>query len=180
MLPSDVENGRRSAIRFKLDGDLFAVLRPRKSILGTIIDISQDGFSFSYMALVGEETGDRFHVDLFLSGDGFLSKNIVCKTVSDRIESNSVPFSSILMRRVRARFIDLTTKQRSQLKFVLINRTRGRVADRRCGIDRRSGIARRTTYQRGWRTSERRNTEDRRMQSSRRYVDLHGSSGTVH
>jgi hypothetical protein len=83
------------------------------------------------------------------------------------------------MRRVRAQFIDLTTKQRSQLKFVLSNRTRGRVQDRRCGIDRRSGIGRR--HSREERVSfERRNAADRRMQAGRRYLDTLEPTGYLH
>jgi hypothetical protein len=169
---ADARNyGRRKTPRYKVGGKLFAVIIPRKDILGSIHDISEDGVCFSYIA-EGHQPGESFEIDLFLSGNGFVSQSLKCKTVTELVEFNSMPYSSIPMRRVRARFVEMNDRQREELKTYLEENTEGFTPDRRCGEDRRLKCERRSNVRLLWPTLDRRKRRERRARPDRRQLQV--------
>jgi hypothetical protein len=163
--------GRRKTPRYRVGGKLFAVIIPRKDILGSIHDISQDGLCFSYIA-EGHQPGERFEIDLFLSGNGFISQGLSCSTVTELVEFNSMPYSSIPMRRIRAKFVDMNDRQREGLKTYLEEKTEGFTPDRRCGEDRRLKSERRSNVRLLWPTLDRRKRRERRARADRRQLKV--------
>lgn len=169
---ADARNyGRRKAPRYKVGGKLFAVIIPRKDILGSIHDISQEGVCFSYIA-EGHSPGERFEIDLFLSGNGFVTQGLKCRTVTELVEFNSMPYSSIPMRRIRAKFTDINDRQRDALQAYLEESTEGFTPDRRCGEDRRLKNERRANVRILWPTLDRRKRRERRARPDRRHLHV--------
>jgi hypothetical protein len=150
---------------------LFAVIIPRKDILGSIHDIGPRGLCFSYIA-EGHRPGERFDIDLFLSGNGFVTQGLHCKTVTELVEFNSMPYSSIPMRRIRAKFTDMSDRQRAELQTYLEENTEGYTPDRRCGEDRRLRSERRSDDRILWPTLDRRKRRERRARPDRRHLQL--------
>ena len=111
-------NGRRRVSRHRTGSNLYAVIQPSKDILGNITEMSCMGLSFTYIAGI-DQTKTAFRLDLFLSGRGFLLRNVECKTISDSIEFNHIPFSSVPMRRVGVQFVNLTAQQATQLDTII-------------------------------------------------------------
>ncbi|MDJ0782380.1 MAG: PilZ domain-containing protein [Desulfosarcinaceae bacterium] len=171
MIADALNFGRRKAPRYRVGGKLFAVITPRKDILGSIHDISQEGVCFSYIA-EGHRPGERFEIDLFLSGNGFVSQGLTCETVTELVEFNSMPYSSIPMRRVRAKFSDMDDRQREELQMYLEESTEGLTPDRRCGEDRRLKSERRSNVRILWPTLDRRKRRERRARPDRRHLHL--------
>jgi hypothetical protein len=163
--------GRRKAPRYKVGGKLFAVIIPRKDILGSIHDISQEGVCFSYIA-EGNRPGDHFEIDLFLSGNGFVSQGLHCETVTELVEFNTMPYSSIPMRRIRAKFTAIDDRQREELKTYLEESSEGFTPDRRCGEDRRLKNDRRSNVRMLWPTLDRRKRRERRARPDRRHLHV--------
>jgi hypothetical protein len=163
--------GRRKAPRYRVGGKLFAVIIPRKDILGSIHDISQEGVCFSYIA-EGHRPGDQFEIDLFLSGNGFVSQGLSCETVTELVEFNSMPYSSIPMRRIRAKFTTMDDRQRKALQTYIEENSEGFTPDRRCGEDRRLKNDRRSNVRMLWPTLDRRKRRERRASPDRRHLHL--------
>jgi hypothetical protein len=172
IMRADARNyGRRKAPRYKVGGKLFAVIIPRKDILGSINDISQEGVCFSYIA-EGHRPGERFEVDLFLSGNGFVSQGIVCQIVTELVEFNTMPYSSIPMRRIRAKFTAMSERQKGELQTYLEENSEGFTPDRRCGEDRRLKSDRRSNVRMLWPTLDRRKRRERRSRPDRRQLQV--------
>ena len=167
MIANALNYGRRKAPRYRVGGKLFAVIIPRKDILGSIHDISQEGVCFSYIA-EGHRPGERFEIDLFLSGNGFVTQGLCCKTVTELVEFNSMPYSSIPMRCIRAKFSGMNDRQREELQTYLEENTEGYTPDRRCGEDRRLKNERRSNVRILWPTLDRRKRRERRARPDRR------------
>jgi hypothetical protein len=163
--------GRRKTPRYRVGGKLFAVIIPRKDILGSIHDISLDGVCFSYIA-EGHQPGERFEIDLFLSGNGFVTQALGCHTVTELVEFNTMPYSSIPMRRIRAKFVDMDDRQREAMKTYLTESTEGFTPDRRCGEDRRLKSERRAKVRMLWPTLDRRKRRERRARPDRRHLQV--------
>lgn len=169
MIANSLNFGRRKAPRYRVGGKLFAVIIPRKDILGSIHDISQEGVCFSYIA-EGHRPGERFEIDLFLSGNGFVSQGLHCETVTELVEFNSMPYSSIPMRRIRAKFVGMSDRQHEELQTYLEENTEGFTHDRRCGEDRRYKNERRADERMLWPTLDRRKRRERRARPDRRHL----------
>ena len=108
---------RRAHKRFSVKEGAFAVIKEQqdtKATIGQVIDISESGLAFKYMAR-SEPVKVAHKLDIFFSGQGVQLKNISFKIISDFGIENSFMFSSILMRRGCLQFQNLTQIHRDQL-----------------------------------------------------------------
>jgi hypothetical protein len=118
---------RRQHKRFQVHDGAFAVLRPRSDILGQVIDIvgeivdiSQGGLMFRYIA--GENRSHRpFELDIVLAGDDFRLDKIPFRAVSDMELAGEWSFSPTTVRRQGVQFGVLTDAQKAQLQYFLKN-----------------------------------------------------------
>ncbi len=115
------QSERRAHKRFSVKEGAFAVIKEQhdtKTTIGQVIDISECGLAFKYMA-GGEPVKSVHKLDIFFSGQGIQLKGISFKIISDIGIENSFTFSSVLMRRGCLQFQNLTQIHRDQLnKFI--------------------------------------------------------------
>jgi hypothetical protein len=124
---------RRHHKRFQVHGGAFAVLRPRSGILGQVIDIvgeivdiSQGGLMFRYIA--GENRSHKpFELDIVLAGDDFRLDKIPFSAASDRQMAGEWSLSPTTMRRQGVQFGVLTDDQKAQLRYFIQNYATGTV-----------------------------------------------------
>jgi hypothetical protein len=124
---------RRQHKRFQVYDGAFAVLRPRSDIwgqvidiVGQIVDISQGGLMFRYIA--GENRShEPFKLDIVLTGDSFRLDNIPFEAVSDMDMTDPLSFSSTTMRRQGLQFGALTHDQKARLQYFTQNYAKTKV-----------------------------------------------------
>lgn len=96
--------------RFRVKDGVFAVIRKNndtKLTVGQIIDISQGGMSFKYMA--NSEPIDGVHkLDIYSSGNGAQLKDISFRVITDSRIDSPFPFSTVFMRRGGLQFQGLS------------------------------------------------------------------------
>jgi len=114
---------RREHRRFKAREGSFAALKPSQAV-GEITNISKGGLAVHY-ALYDRISEEPSEVTIIVTTDHFHLKKIPCKTVSDFEIEESLPDSSISMRRCGLQFGGLTEEQKSQLDYFLHNYTVG-------------------------------------------------------
>jgi hypothetical protein len=115
---SKEDNDRRKAKRFKVQEGALAALRPylaSHNPIGTIIDVSERGLSFSYVA-TGQRANELSALDVCCKNDGFYLGKIPFKTVSDFEVREPDALGSVGLRRRGVKFGNLTKKQTSQLR----------------------------------------------------------------
>jgi hypothetical protein len=117
---------QRQYKRFQAKNGAFALSKASVNTLGQIVDISQGGLAFKYMAW-GETTNGFSEIDILFAERFFYLQNLPCKVISDSEITLRNPFSSIRMRRLSVEFIALSSKQRSELKDFINNHTSGEV-----------------------------------------------------
>lgn len=105
---------RRKEKRFFVHNGAFAVAAPFSLLLGQIIDISNDGLSFHYIA---DEVSiaKSSAVSIYLTGRGFQLKEIPVKIISDVAATDSLASIAQEMKRCSVQYKDLTPEQKSQL-----------------------------------------------------------------
>ena len=116
---SKVDGDRRKAKRFKVQEGALAALRPYLAChnpIGTIIDVSERGLSFSYVATDQRENDELSELDVCCKNDGFYLGKVPFKTVSDIEVREPDALGSVELRRRGVKFGDLTQKQTSQLR----------------------------------------------------------------
>jgi hypothetical protein len=143
---------RRKQIRFKVRDDAFVSIKSDKDKIGSIRDISGDGFAFSYIGKKGEIYGP-LEVDILYSGSGVYVQKLKSKTISDFKIDKKAPSSSLAIRQCCVQFCELTDDQVSNLnnfiqKYVdkRSGKNRRKFSDPSAsGPERRFGIERRTS-----------------------------------
>jgi hypothetical protein len=118
---------RRQHKRFQVHDGAFAVLRPRSDIwgqvidiVGQIVDISQGGLMFRYIA--GENRShDPFELDVVLAGDSFRLDKIPFNVVSDMDMTHRSSLTPTTMKRQGLQFGALTHDQKAQLQYFIQN-----------------------------------------------------------
>ena len=112
----------RKEDRFVVREGAFAASDTSPGEVGQILDISMRGLAFCYIA-DKEESAIAFHLDIFLTQNGFYLRKVPVKTVWDFQMTNNPPFSMVPMRRRGVQFGSLNTHQRRSLKYFITNYT---------------------------------------------------------
>ena len=115
------QSERRAHTRFRVKEGAFAVIKEQqdtKITVGQVIDISEGGLAFKYMAKSEPVKADH-KLDIYFSGQGIQLKDISFRIISDFGIESSITFSPIFMRRGCLQFQKLTQTHRDQLnKFI--------------------------------------------------------------
>jgi hypothetical protein len=121
----DIE--QRKYARFSVQDNTFAVLRSGFEKVGKVNDISEKGFSFSYLteSIKAGSDSDFSEVDIFLSWDSFHLHKVSCKIVYDIQDSESITYGSIMKRRCGLHFGELIKSQSELLELFLNKYTTG-------------------------------------------------------
>ena len=114
MINSEKNIERRFHERFQVQQGVYALLKNGSSKLGQIKNISKGGLAFMYIN-DGEQIHRPTEVDIFLSGYGFILKDIPCKKISDIHVDNFVPFSTFEMRQLGVQFGEISMLQLDNL-----------------------------------------------------------------
>jgi hypothetical protein len=113
---------RREHERRKLHAGAFATLSPHPSVAGQILNISEGGLSFRYIAS-RDHLRDASHLNILMTNGSFALRNISIKPVWDHATPNSFAAGLTSMRHGAVKFGDLTDEQRSDLKIFFQNHT---------------------------------------------------------
>jgi len=108
--------------RFPVEESTFALLRAKGSKLGRVIDISKDGLSFRYLSIGGQLKG-ALQLDLISPHHDFTVNNLPVKIISSLEVASEMPFRSITLWRVGAKFGKLTQKQKTKLEYFIQHHT---------------------------------------------------------
>lgn len=114
---------RRENQRLKPKKMTYVALRPDFSKLGKIQDISSGGLCFQYMAQMDQNGESRhFHIDIFISEDGYYLPGIPCKMVYEKKMKKAVSHPiSLEYRLCGLQFGRLTGDQIGQIAYYLQN-----------------------------------------------------------
>ena len=118
---------QRKYIRFSVQDNAFAALRPGFIKLGRVNDISNKGLAFSYLMDSPNASSDRDYseVDIFLSVDRFHLHKVPCKIAYDIQPPKSKPNDSIKFHRCGLQFGELSKSQSELLELFLEDYTTG-------------------------------------------------------
>lgn len=105
---------QRSKIRLPI-GEGVVVWKNGKCNLGSILDISDHGVSFVYIAENGSEADSSDKVDIYFLGGKYTITGIKISLVSDIVLSSAKPYSMLSKRRRSVKFLNLTDQQRHLL-----------------------------------------------------------------
>lgn len=109
---------RRDRQRFQPIDGAFALMGLRKMVVGRILNISESGFSFRYVASRQKVKGPRF-VDIMMRGGSFHCYKIPCKTVWDRADMDEFSLGALALRSCGIQFGEMTDGQKSCLKYFI-------------------------------------------------------------
>ena len=115
---------RRGHSRFRAENGATAVFRrpwPRSSTLGQIIDISMGGLAFRYIADMVRSRGS-YELEIVWGDCSCRLDKIPFQTISD-CEIDRKPSLNLVTRRCAMQFMDLTDKQKSDLRYFIQNHT---------------------------------------------------------
>lgn len=123
---------RRKNIRYRARKGAFAVMLPDCTTMGSILDISESGLSFTYQngqSVITTEDQNRSkpptELSIVLSGDEFYLDKIHVKIISDIKFSDSDDSKYIQARRCSIKFEKLTFNQEARLEYFIQNHTSG-------------------------------------------------------
>jgi len=112
-----MNHDRRTNKRYKLEAGTYASLAA-DLIVGPVEDLSVDGVSFTYVA--HEKTLHSEPVlQIFSKQNNFHLKHIRFRIISETNVINPNPCSSLLMKRVRGSFLQLTQRQKFKLEMFI-------------------------------------------------------------
>jgi hypothetical protein len=107
---------RRVQKRYFVSDGVFVVLNPADSSskLGAMIDISKSGLSFQYIDTYDpEQTYSK--LDIFVSGHGIKIGDLPFTVISSVAYEKTIPFYSIMMRRLGVKFGPMSDTKISQI-----------------------------------------------------------------
>jgi len=111
---------RREFDRFKVVQGVYALLGQYSSKRGQVIDISEKGIAFQYLA-GKKQAPAQDRISIFVSDNGFHLKDIPITIVSDIELKKASFFSGAQVRRCGGQFGELTPAQAAQLDFFMKN-----------------------------------------------------------
>ncbi|MBU0946504.1 MAG: PilZ domain-containing protein [Proteobacteria bacterium] len=112
---------RRQFVRYRPKGGTIAV---NDHALGPVINISMGGLSFRYL----EGSSTEPHSDslgIFLGSDDVLIDKITTKVISDQLIAQGSVFLQISTRQRSIQFLNLSERQRKNLKAFINEKTQG-------------------------------------------------------
>ena len=120
----DVANGvdsleRRLHKRFKVMKGALAFIG---STPGTIVDISEGGLSVNYVVIEKQPTAE-LQLDIFFAGDEFYLPGVPGTLITDNQSNSEQLYSSLNVKRLGIQFGELSSDQRSKLKYFILNNT---------------------------------------------------------
>jgi hypothetical protein len=127
---------QRKFQRLNLQGKAFAALQPDYTKVGRIIDISREGFSFRYLLGRSDEhlQSKNSNVELYslFTIDQFILNHVPAIIISD----SKINDREISIRRRSLEFIDLSSKQASQLDYFIALNTINRFSTERIALSK--------------------------------------------
>jgi hypothetical protein len=111
---------RRKHRRFKVEGGALAALSSSPSVAGHIINISEGGLSFRYIASQ-KRIEESPRLNLLLDDRRFHSRTLPFKSVWDSPKPEAFSFGSISFRHCGVNFHTLTDDERSEIKKFIRN-----------------------------------------------------------
>ena len=119
---------RREKKRFRPKKMTFIALKPQFVKLGKVLDISEGGLCFQYLAKEDQAGDTAVQADIFMSDNGYYLPDVACKMVWDTETTEKMTFPiGFQSRRCGLQFVKLTKDQRDKLEFYLEEHTAGRV-----------------------------------------------------
>jgi hypothetical protein len=115
---------RRRCRRLRAADGAFAFMKDETGLVGRIIDISREGLSVSYLPK-GLMAGSLKEIDIVHYGDRFLIEDVPVRRISDIADTGPFPSSQLPLRRMGARFGELTSEQSSRLEYFIRHHTQG-------------------------------------------------------
>ena len=112
---------RRKNARYRVKETTFVKFSDNPIKVGQIMDISEGGLSFRYIAdeKGSEELFEFFEIKLYFVGNGFSIEQLPAKTIYNFLLVSEFAYSVIKMRRVGIQFLAMTDQQKNQLeKFI--------------------------------------------------------------
>lgn len=120
---------RREEVRLRPKEVTFVALRPKFAKLGRLIDISQQGLCFQYMAECKDKedlvvNAASLEIDLFINNNRYYLPSLPCKVIYDTEMKDGIMFPSGLEdRRCGLQFRKLMNKQMDELELYLKSHT---------------------------------------------------------
>jgi hypothetical protein len=113
---------RRVQKRYPVCDGVFVVLNPANSSskLGAMIDISKSGLSFQFIDTIDSEQ-TYLELDIFVSGHGIKIGDLPFTVISSVAYKKTIPFYSIMMRRLGVKFGHLTDTKITQIYSFIHN-----------------------------------------------------------
>jgi hypothetical protein len=113
---------RRKHKRYQVEE---SVLVFNSTTFGQIINISEGGLSFRYLAQKGDPPLSSFEIGILNGDNGFYLDKLSCRTVTVNDTPPIHPTSSTIIRRTGIQFTDLTSEQNERLANFLIQNATG-------------------------------------------------------
>lgn len=110
---------RRRHRRFRVKQGALAFLG---STPGTIVDISEGGLTVHYVVLERQPAA-QLQLDIFFGGDDFYLQGIPGNLITDGQTLSDQLYSSLSVKRLGIQFGELSSEQRSRLKYFILNNT---------------------------------------------------------
>jgi len=115
---------RREQKRFRPKKMTFIAFKPRFVKLGKILDISEGGLCFQYLAKDDQIGDTAVQADIFMSDNGYYLPDVACKMVWDTEAKEKMTFPIGFQNRLCGlQFVSLTKDQRDKLEFYLQEHT---------------------------------------------------------
>jgi len=101
--------------RFKVDQQVFTVVKGDNETLGEVLDVSEGGLALKYVAGIGSPVSEGL-LDMFATGGKVYLKDVPVRAASDFELPNEVDFSTIRLRRMGVAFKNLTDPQQQAIR----------------------------------------------------------------
>jgi len=113
---------RRKHLRFKVQGNALAALRQTPTVAGRLINISEGGLSFRYVAS-RQRSKECSHLNLLVDKSGAHFKSLPFTSVWDSAMPDAFSCGSISIRQCGVAFGQMMEAERQDLKAFIRNHT---------------------------------------------------------
>jgi hypothetical protein len=113
---------RRKHVRFKVQGGALAALSRSPTVAGQIINVSEGGLAFRYVASK-ERSEESSRLNVLVGDRKFHFKTLPFKCVWDSPMPGTLSHNSISIRHCGVKFDDLMDEEKDDLKFFIHHHT---------------------------------------------------------